>query len=89
LLFTLRDGVSAATLHRAWLEPITKIFHNGYLGVNVFFVLSGFLITSLLIREETQSGTIVKKFFIRRTLRIFPAYYFFACLTRYCRLAQL
>lgn len=61
----------------AWLEPLTKIFHNGYLGVNVFFVLSGFLITSLLIKEENQSGTIsLKKFFIRRTLRIFPAYYF-------------
>jgi peptidoglycan/LPS O-acetylase OafA/YrhL len=60
-----------------WLEPFTKIFHNGYFGVNVFFVISGFLITTLLMKEEIQSGTIsLKKFFIRRTLRIFPAYYF-------------
>lgn len=60
-----------------WLEPFTKIFYNGYLGVNVFFVISGFLITTLLMKETVKTGTIsFKKFFIRRTLRIFPAYYF-------------
>jgi len=52
-------------------------FHLGQLGVNVFFVISGFLITTLLLREEDARGTIgLRNFYIRRTIRIFPAYYF-------------
>jgi peptidoglycan/LPS O-acetylase OafA/YrhL len=44
-------------------------------GVEVFFVISGFLITSLLLRERQRSGRIdVKGFYVRRTLRILPAY---------------
>jgi peptidoglycan/LPS O-acetylase OafA/YrhL len=50
---------------------------DGNFGVNVFFVISGFLITSLLIAEEKQNGTIsIRNFYIRRIFRIFPAYYF-------------
>jgi peptidoglycan/LPS O-acetylase OafA/YrhL len=50
---------------------------DGQLGVNIFFVISGFLITSLLLREESSNTKIsLKHFYIRRTLRIFPAYYF-------------
>ncbi|WP_291275988.1 acyltransferase [Flavobacterium sp.] len=50
---------------------------DGQFGVNVFFVISGFLITSLLLNEQQKTGTVsLKNFFIRRTLRIFPAYYF-------------
>lgn len=46
-------------------------------GVTVFFVLSGFLITLLLIEERRRTGTIgLKHFYIRRTLRIFPLYFF-------------
>jgi peptidoglycan/LPS O-acetylase OafA/YrhL len=53
------------------------IICNGPLGVNVFFLISGFLITSLLIKENSKNGFIsLKKFYIRRTIRIFPAYYF-------------
>ena len=49
---------------------------DGSTGVSVFFVLSGFLITYLLIQEEEKNGSIsLKNFFIRRTLRIFPVYY--------------
>ncbi len=56
---------------------ITDLLTDGQLGVNVFFVISGFLITTLLLTEEDKTGTIsLKYFFIRRTLRIFPAYYF-------------
>ncbi|MBO9200915.1 MULTISPECIES: acyltransferase family protein [Niastella] len=54
-----------------------QILENGSLGVNVFFAISGFLITTLLIEEEKKTGTIsLKSFYKRRTLRIFPAYYF-------------
>jgi peptidoglycan/LPS O-acetylase OafA/YrhL len=56
---------------------LTDILQDGQLGVNVFFVISGFLITSLLLTEEEKSGKIsLKQFFTRRMLRIFPAYYF-------------
>ncbi|APT84076.1 hypothetical protein CAQU_02185 [Corynebacterium aquilae DSM 44791] len=47
---------------------------GGYLGVDMFFVLSGFLITSLLIRERAATGKIdLKKFWVRRARRILPA----------------
>lgn len=50
---------------------------NGVLGVHVFFVISGFLITKLLLEEEELRGTVsLKSFYIRRSLRIFPAFYF-------------
>ena len=49
---------------------------GGGIGVSFFFVLSGFLITYLLVFEKLQIGQInVKKFLIRRSLRIWPLYY--------------
>jgi len=51
---------------------------NGHLGVTLFFVISGFLITLLLLREHDASGRIsLRAFYYRRVLRIFPAYYTF------------
>lgn len=48
----------------------------GQLGIILFFVLSGFLITYLLLFEQQQTGRIsVKNFYIRRILRIWPLYY--------------
>ncbi|WP_221248698.1 acyltransferase family protein [Desulfuromonas versatilis] len=57
------------------------LLHVGNLGVRIFFVLSGFLITTLLLQEREKYGQIsLKNFYIRRTIRIFPALYFFvAC----------
>ena len=47
---------------------------GGYLGVDLFFVLSGFLITSLLVAEHRAAGRIdLKAFWIRRARRLFPA----------------
>ncbi len=47
---------------------------GGYLGVDIFFVISGFLITSLLIREHSQTGRIsVPRFWERRARRLLPA----------------
>lgn len=52
-------------------------YFPGWLGVDVFFVLSGFLITYLLFREERKLGSIdMGAFYIRRAFRIFPIYFF-------------
>src|SRR3954469_8999162 len=47
---------------------------GGFLGVDVFFVLSGFLITRLLLEERELTGRIaLLRFYVRRILRLFPA----------------
>ena len=47
-------------------------------GVRIFFVISGFLITTLLLGERQKTGKIdLKEFYIRRAYRIFPAAYFY------------
>lgn len=54
----------------------------GDLGVSAFFVLSGFLITRLLVRERERTGEVsIRRFYLRRTMRIFPAYYAFLLLS--------
>lgn len=58
------------------LADLSAFFVRGHVGVDFFFVLSGYLITTLLIREEAATGRIsLKGFYWRRTLRILPAYY--------------
>ncbi len=52
------------------------VLRNGAFGVSVFFGISGFLITTLLLREQLKHGRIsLRDFYIRRTLRIWPLYY--------------
>jgi peptidoglycan/LPS O-acetylase OafA/YrhL len=49
---------------------------HGYLGVTIFFVISGFLITTLLLREEALAGRVsLWRFYTRRVFRIFPLYF--------------
>tara|TARA_B110001450_G_scaffold50476_1_gene47136 strand:+ start:115 stop:1242 length:1128 start_codon:yes stop_codon:yes gene_type:complete len=53
-----------------------SLFNNGGLAVSFFFVLSGFLITYLLLKEKSITNQIsIKKFYLRRILRIWPLYY--------------
>ncbi|MCC7476045.1 MAG: acyltransferase [Pirellulales bacterium] len=53
-----------------------SLFGHGQLAVTFFFVLSGFLITYLLLREKKQTSQInVRRFYLRRALRIWPLYY--------------
>ena len=52
------------------IDPMRE---GGFIGVDMFFVLSGFLITSLLIKEHSDTGTVnFKKFFLRRSARLIP-----------------
>lgn len=58
-----------------WLSKIVGV---GGLGVALFFVLSSYLITELLIREHNRTGKLdIKSFYARRALRIWPLYFFF------------
>lgn len=47
-------------------------FPNGYLGVDIFFVISGFLITKILVREVSENRFSILQFYLRRTRRIIP-----------------
>ena len=58
------------------IEHLPRLIHFGGPAVTLFFVLSGFLITYLLLTEISERSTIdIKSFYIRRVLRIWPLYY--------------
>ncbi|MFT3776125.1 MAG: acyltransferase [Minicystis sp.] len=78
------DGIRAVSValvilaHAAKALGVTLRFDTGKLGVQMFFVLSGFLITTLLAREQAKTGRIsLASFYWRRTMRIFPPFYVF------------
>src|SRR5277367_1468868 len=55
------------------LGPLDFFIRNGGFGVDIFFVLSGFLITSLLLKEENRFGSFsISAFYLRRCIRILP-----------------
>ena len=60
----------------------TKIFKGGFIGVDIFFVISGYLITSIILKELTTTGSFsFKKFYERRVRRIIPALLFVILIT--------
>ena len=80
------DGLRAISITLVMLSHLVKWKHvslagaetYGELGVNIFFVLSGYLITNLLLREHQRTSTIsLRDFYTRRAFRIFPAAFIF------------
>src|SRR5690606_9638731 len=76
ILLVIFSHLNRAPRVPAWLHEVLGFTNYGTLGVRLFFLLSGFLITTLLLRERRQNGYVsIRKFFMRRVLRIFPCFY--------------
>jgi len=80
--FPLLDGLRCLSIIAVvWFHAVGGTYTSGILsrgneGVSLFFVISGFLITTILLRERSTTGDIsLKRFYLRRTFRIFPLYY--------------
>jgi peptidoglycan/LPS O-acetylase OafA/YrhL len=69
------DGLRAIAICAVLAQHLFEThFHGAWVGVDIFFVLSGFLITSILISEHERTGAIsFKNFYGRRALRLLPA----------------
>src|SRR4051812_35722070 len=82
--FSALDGLRAVSIFLVLLHHVPRsdggllgiLEENGRYGVGVFFAISGFLICSLFLREETRTGRIhLWKFYGRRAVRLLPLYY--------------
>ena len=62
--------------HHSTFGPLPGVLGKGPVGVELFFAISGFLITTRLVREQRARGAVaIGQFYARRALRIFPLYY--------------
>src|SRR5271166_2634239 len=77
MVYLFHGGVPPGLLARLVGSPVAAVFRdNGGYGVQLFFILSGYLIVALLLREEARYGRIdLRAFWVRRILRIWPLYY--------------
>ena len=55
---------------------LSSFFKGGFIGVDIFFVISGFLITSIIFKQIKNKTFTLKKFYIKRFRRIFPTLIF-------------
>ncbi|MGH7042219.1 MAG: acyltransferase family protein [Acetobacteraceae bacterium] len=68
------DGLRALAVMLVFLFHRGRYFPGGWIGVDIFFVLSGYLITSILLGEHETTGAIcLRRFYIRRACRLLPA----------------
>ncbi len=68
------DGIRAiAVLLVVFCHAFPHVFRGGFIGVDVFFVISGYLITKILIGDLSKERFSIKQFYVRRVKRIFPA----------------
>lgn len=68
------DGLRAiAVLPVILFHAGFEIFSGGYIGVDVFFVISGYLITTIILKEKTNGTFTIARFYARRARRILPA----------------
>ena len=75
------DGVRAIAILLVMLFHFYYTIEAGWIGVQLFFVLSGYLITTILVdTKELTFGKYIKRFYWRRILRIFPLYYWYILL---------
>jgi peptidoglycan/LPS O-acetylase OafA/YrhL len=77
------DGLRAiAVIPVIFFHNGIKIFSGGFIGVDVFFVISGYLITSVLIEDIENKEFSIINFYERRARRILPAFFFmiFSCI---------
>ena len=71
------DGLRAlAVLSVIFFHGGLKWFSGGYIGVDIFFVISGYLITSIILREKEAGNFSIAAFYERRARRILPALFF-------------
>lgn len=77
LVYVFHGGIEASMISPFVGRTVAAALREkGWIGVDLFFILSGYLITTLLLREERKFGRIdLKAFWIRRILRIWPLYY--------------
>ena len=76
------DGIRAvAVLAVIFYHADVKFFSGGYIGVDIFFVISGYLITTILLRELDENEFSLARFYERRIRRIFPALFAFMTVT--------
>ena len=74
LLVFVRHYFLTTNAHTWWLKGLSGVASAGWIGVDLFFVLSGFLITGILLDTRGHKRYFLN-FYARRTLRIFPLYY--------------
>jgi peptidoglycan/LPS O-acetylase OafA/YrhL len=78
LMVMLAHQEAYPAAHSIAYFPITFLNAIGWAGVDIFFVLSGFLVGGLLIREYQVTGTLVpSRFLIRRAFKVWPPYFLF------------
>jgi peptidoglycan/LPS O-acetylase OafA/YrhL len=76
------DGLRAFAVLAVMAFHTSPAAHGGFLGVDVFFVISGYLITMLLLREFSRTGGIdFRQFYLRRGLRLLPPLLFMLVIT--------